>query len=182
MGIPASVEDVEAAPRGLALGEAMKIVRIILLVVIVLIAALVAISALNVKTPTATAPGGATFNTTAMLAAAEADYTSNTGTSENVYQQQVVGLWGIKDLVMITAQQNDIVIKNQNDMLALQKATLDGQNSLFSLLKSFVLIAALIVAAVVVIGATLLDRNPKDPPAPEVAALPAQFQTPPTLA
>jgi hypothetical protein len=46
-------------------------------------------------------------NANHMRSAATADYEANSQSSENVYQQQVVAMWGTKDMVEVVSRQLD---------------------------------------------------------------------------
>jgi hypothetical protein len=136
----------------------MKIIRIVLLALIVLVAGFVTVAALGATTTTV-AITGSSENYSSMTAAALSDYDVNASNTDNVYQQQVVAAWGAKDLLTVIAKQNSVMIDNQDTLLKAQAAQVDNANNLFALLKAVVLVGALIVAAVAVVGATLLDRK-----------------------
>lgn len=157
----------------------MKIVRIVLLALIVVVAGLVAITALGAKTTTVSVTGSSE-NYSTLTAAALADYETNAANTDNVYQQQVVAAWGAKDLLSVIAKQNSQMIDNQDTLLQAQAAQVDNANNLFGLLKAVVVVGALIVAAIAVVGMTLLDRKrpetdvitaPQSPSTPTDSAL-----------
>jgi hypothetical protein len=136
----------------------MKIARIVLLALIVVVAGFVAAAAVSAKTSMMSATGQSE-NYSSLTAAALADYETNAANSDNVYQQQVVAAWGAKDLLTVVAKQNSQMIDNQDSLIRAQAAQLDNQSNVMGLMKALIVMGALSVAAIAVLGVTLLDRK-----------------------
>lgn len=124
----------------------MRVVRIVSLLII-----LVAALFLVFQSVAFNSSSGA-----AQLGTALADFEANSITAENVYQQQVVAQWAAKDLLAVVASQNSVMIENQG--------------SIIKSVESLKALLGLVVAALVVIGATLLDRRKLAKPAGSTAA------------
>jgi E3 ubiquitin-protein ligase DOA10 len=160
----------------------MKIFRIIALAVILLAAVVSAIVTINAK-PTNTASSSVSAanmsreDYSSLILAALRDYDSNASTTENVYQQQVVAAWAAKDLLGVIGQQNATIIDNQvaaADAQSFNQAmALAAQQRTQGLISGVMVVGVLLLAALVVIGFTLIDRRP--------AAAPSQSSLAPTM-
>lgn len=151
-------------------GEVMRILRLVLLALVGVLAAIFAIQAQQVTVPTASPVSISSEGLDSLITAALADYEVNSGNTDNVYQQQVVAAWGIKDLTEITARQNAVIIENQAALgkavgeVALATAAAAELNS--QLGRTIVVLLFLLILAVVIVASTVVDRRPKseDPP------------------
>lgn len=119
--------------------------------VVSLIAVLVAVVAFTSQPADVAASDGSL-----LISAAESDYDLNSENTENVYQQQVVALWAIRDLDTIQARQNATLINSQI-------AVLDKQAKLQAWSQSTTVLLVLLIGLVGMWGAVfsrqLLNRN-----------------------
>lgn len=102
-------------------------------------------------TSTAIAPT-VTDDSAALIESALSDFTLNGATSDNVYQQQVVALWGIKDLVEVGDRQNILLLRSQAQLLSSQADLQRGQTQTTIYLRGIVILLVVIMAALAVIG------------------------------
>ena len=86
------------------------------------------------------------------ISSANSNFTVNGATSDNVYQQQVVGLWGIKDMVEATAKQNVTIIDTQAELLK-------SQNSIASLTRGVLIVLVLLMGLLGVLGGIWLKSQ-----------------------
>lgn len=143
----------------------MRVLRIVGLSLVAVLAAFFAFQAFQVSTPSTMSVNVKSDGLDSLISAALANYDINAENTDNVYQQQVVAAWGVKDLVEVTARQNAVVIENQaalgSAIEALATTTTKSAEANAQLFKSVVLLLFLIVVAVVVLGTTMLDRKPQ---------------------
>ena len=114
---------------------------------LVVIAVAIAVIGLGASGPIITAPNGST-----QIDAANSAFELNAATSDNVYQQQVVALWGIKDMTEATAQQNKTIIGAQVQLL-------ESQSDIFYALRATLLLLVLLICAVALLGAAWLTKS-----------------------
>jgi len=86
---------------------------------ITVLAALVAVVAFVSQPASVTASDGRS-----QISAAESSFEFNSDNTENVYQQQVVALWAIRDLSEVQAEQNATLINSQVAVLERQSRLL----------------------------------------------------------
>lgn len=55
---------------------------------------------------------------------AESRFDLQSASSDNVYQQQVSALWGVRDMLQVTAEQNATIIKGQAGIASLARGVL----------------------------------------------------------
>jgi len=131
------------------------------------LAALVAVVAFVSQPASVTASDGRS-----QISAAESSYELNAENTENVYQQQVVALWAIRDLDTIQAQQNATIINSQI-------AVLDRQAKLQAWSQATTVLLVLLIALIGMWGVVLsrqltarasaskeADSNESDEPLP----------------
>lgn len=118
---------------------------------ITVVAAVIAVIAFTTEPGTVSASDG-----TRLIAAAESSYELNSENTENVYQQQVVALWSIRDLDTIQAEQNATIINSQVAVLDRQAKILAWAQAAVVLLVLFIGLASMWA---VVIGRQLLVRR-----------------------
>lgn len=135
-------------------GNVLRVVRIVSLLIILVAALFLVFQAVAVNSSTGAAQVGTAL----------ADLEANSTTAENVYQQQVVAQWAAKDLLAVVASQNSVMIENQG--------------SIIKSVESLKALLGLVIAALVVIGATLLDRGKMAKPTGSTAA-PTAVDVPP---
>jgi|GEM_PF-1137566 len=145
----------------------MNKIRIILLALTVLIAGILVLS-------TSTGSFGGASNVTyseddfsADIALAESNYDLNSDNTDNVYQQQVVAQWGIREMVTVTANQNAAMINNQTSLgvavNSLERSVNMAGETNAKLNKSILIMMGLLVLAVAIIGGTMNGvRRPKE--------------------
>ena len=90
-------------------------------------------------------------NGSSAISLANSNYELNAGTSDNVYQQQVAALWGVKDLVEVTAQQNVTIIDAQVQVLK-------TQNSIASLTRGVLIVLVLLMGLLGLLGGIWLKN------------------------
>ena len=100
------------------------------------------------------------------ITAANSAFELNGETSENVYQQQVVALWGIKDMTEVTAQQNVTIIRAQVEMLK-------AQNQLVAFSRGTLVVLVLLTAVIGLLGTVWLRTKSHPVPATDSSAPPA---------
>lgn len=96
----------------------MKLERIFISVFVVL-AVLAGIIALAGASGVFSAPTGSSS-----IALAKSTFDLQSATSDNVYQQQVSALWGVRDMLQVTAEQNATIIKGQAGIASLTRGVL----------------------------------------------------------
>ena len=114
--------------------------------VLALLGLVAAIVGLAGSTTTFTADNGSL-----RIAAANSSCDANAETSENVYQQQVVALWGIKDMTQATAEQNKTIIDAQVAML-------EQQGQTHNLVRAILIVLVLMLGMLAVLGSAWLSR------------------------
>jgi hypothetical protein len=110
----------------------MKLARI-LVPIFVLLAVIAGIVGLTAGSATVAADNGSSA-----IQLANSNFEINGATSDNVYQQQVVALWGVKDMVEATAQQNVTIIDAQVEILK-------SQSSIASMTRGVLIVLVLLV-------------------------------------
>lgn len=127
----------------------MRLARVVSIVIGVIAIGIVVI-AFTSKPASVTASSG-----TDQISAIESDYEVNSSTAENVYQQQVVALWSIKDLDVIQAQQNATLINSQ-------VALLENQSKAMMWSQATALLLVLLIGLIAMWGFVLAQlKGPK---------------------
>lgn len=112
-------------------------------------------------------------NGSSAISLANSNFEVNGATSDNVYQQQVVGLWGIKDMVEATAQQNVTIIDAQVQLLK-------NQSSIASLTRGVLIVLVLLMGLLGLLGGVWLKnmaRKPEVTLAAEAVTVPEEAET-----
>lgn len=121
----------------------MKATRIIL-PILVLLALAAGVASMQSSRTTVDPQDG-----TSLISEANRNFELNSGLSENVNQQQVVALWGIKDMAEVAARQNALVI--QGNALIIQ-----GQDAITSMLRGILVMIFFLLAVVGLLGGVWL--------------------------
>lgn len=96
----------------------MKFARVSIAILVLLTVVVGVVTAVSVGSSTINASNGLTS-----IDVATANFEANSELSENVNQQTVVALWGVKDLTEVTARQNATIIDAQVELIKAQQAT-----------------------------------------------------------
>lgn len=124
----------------------MKLARI-LVPIFVLLAVIAGIVGLTAGSATVAADNGSSA-----IQLANSNFEINGATSDNVYQQQVVALWGVKDMVEATAQQNVTIIDAQIEILK-------SQSSIASMTRGVLIVLVLLVGMLGLLGGLWLKAQ-----------------------
>jgi hypothetical protein len=124
----------------------MKLVRI-LVPIFVLLAVIAGSVGLTAGSATVAADNGSSA-----IRLANSNFEINGATSDNVYQQQVVALWGVKDMVEATAQQNVTIIDAQVEILK-------SQNSIASMTRGVLIVLVLLIGMLGLLGGSWLKAQ-----------------------
>jgi len=130
-------------------GDVVKLVRIVI-PIITLLAFIVGVVAFASSSSEVAAPDGSSA-----IAAENTVFEANSARSENVDQQQVVAMWGIKGMTEVTAQQNATIIRAQVELL-------ESQNQLVAFTRGSLVVLVMLTILIGVLGTTWLRLRLKE--------------------